>query len=386
MSTNYIPARIVEGAYRWYIVFYQTNPKTGKLVRFRQTFDLNRVPDPDERRNKADLHVKQINAKLPLGYPYEKQLSVSPGQTNIIQAIEITKQIKLQTDRKRTKDVVESMCRIFTEWIRNKGWGSMPIKDFTRKYAISFLDYVSIERKVSPTTYNNYIERMRALFNELKDREYIEKNPFSKMKKRRVTGKNRRAFSAQEMDIVAKEISKKDRWLFLGVLLQYHCFIRPVEMRRMKIYMIDLKEGLIRLPAHVTKNKENAIITIPNVLLPFLQEFGLEQYNKQWLLFGAGVEPHPDTCCGHNTMNWRHKQILSDLHQRGLLSNIEGLSFYSWKDTGVMQLFKSKVDPLEIMRQVRHKELNTTQKYCQSLYIINKEIQTLDNKLLVKGY
>ena len=47
-----------------------------------------------------------------------------------------------------------------------------------------------------------------------------------------------------------------------------------------------------------------------------------------------------------------------------------------------LELFKQKVNPLEIMKQLRHKDLTTTQIYCQSLYSVNREIKALDNDLL----
>jgi len=244
------------------------------------------------------------------------------------------------------------------------------------------LDYGIMDRKIGPRTYNNYIERMKAILNELVEREYLEVNPFAKMKKKKITGKRRRAFSEEERQIVGEHIQKKDKWLWLGIQLQYHCFIRPIEQRRMEIHMIDLKEGVIRLPARVTKNKESAIITIPNSILSFLRNFGFEKFNQRWLLFGSGGKPNPTKCCGHNTYNERHKKIIEKFFNNGMLADIEGLSYYSWKDTGVIELFKKKVNILEIMRQLRHKDLSTTQKYCNSLYVLNYEIKNLDNSIL----
>jgi len=62
----------------------------------------------------------------------------------------------------------------------------MRINKFTRKHAVAFLDYGLFDRKIGARTYNNYIERMKAILNELVDREYLEVNPFSKMKKKKM--------------------------------------------------------------------------------------------------------------------------------------------------------------------------------------------------------
>lgn len=379
-SLEYLPARLVKG-HRWYIIFYQVNPATGERERFRETYELNRIRSITERKKKADLIVSQINSKLPLGYPFEEAYAAAPRQVLILDALEIARIIKNNTDRQRTIDMVESMCRIFATFITKKKWVDMPVSEFGHRHALAFLDYALFERKVGARTHNNYIERMRAMFTELVDREYISDNPFSGLKKKRESGKQRRAFDEYERDIVADYITRHDTWLMLGVLLQYHCFIRPIEQRRLRFYMISLKEGIIRMPADITKNKENAIVTIPDAIIPALAEYNFNQYDQRWLVFGANSQPHPDKCAGHNTYNLRHKKILDALKKKGLLTNIDGLSYYSWKDTGALELFKRKVDTLEIMQQLRHKDLTTTQLYCQSLYTVNKEIKALDNRL-----
>lgn len=62
---HYLPARLVVSRQRWYITFYQTDPVTGKRVRHRDTFDLNRIPSIRERTQAARMIIHEINAKLP---------------------------------------------------------------------------------------------------------------------------------------------------------------------------------------------------------------------------------------------------------------------------------------------------------------------------------
>jgi len=74
--------------------------------------------------------------------------------------------------------------------------------------------------------------------------------------------------------------------------------------------------------------------------------------------------------------------IIEKLNKSKQLKDINGLTFYSWKDTGAMELFKRKINILEIRKQLRHKDLKTTQVYCESLYEINEEIKHLDGGLI----
>lgn len=379
MHLNYISARLVTGS-RWYIVYYQSDPLTDKRIRFRETYDLNRIPDIRERRRKAYMIIEEINSKLPLGYPFSESNGL--GKTNIIDALEKAGKIKCMTDRKRTIDMVRSTLSVFYVFLAKKQLQNIQISLLDSNLALEFLDYVAIDRGVGGRTYNNYIERMRAICTELVDRNFLQKNPFSGLRKKKVSGKKRRAFSKMERIVVARAILKQDRWLMLGVLLQYYCFIRPIELRRLRFYMVDLNAGVIRLTENETKNRENAIVTIPDIITPFLRDCHFDQWHQRWLIFGARMEPHPDKSCGHNTMNYRHKKILEKLQKAGMLVDIVGLTYYSWKDTGALALFEKKVNMLEIMKQLRHKDLKTTQLYCESLYSVNQEIKTLDNNII----
>ena len=383
MPTTFKPARLVEGKPRWYIIFYQTDPKSSKLKPHRPTYDLNRIKDVAKRRTTGLKLVNEINQKLPDGFPYSARLE-KLCDVNVIEALRQAMKIKIaSTTRKRTVDMVQSMFNIFSKFIIEKKWEDVPVKSFGKKEAVAFLDYALIDKGIGPRTHNNYIERMRSMMNELVKREYIEENPFSKLPKMKELAKRRRAFNDFERDTLLSAVAKKgDMMLMLGILLQYYCFIRPIELRRLRFEMFDWRHSVIRLPGAITKNKEDDIVTIPNAILPFLAKFDFGKYNQRWLIFGKGVAPHPSVCCNHNILNHRQHVIIKDLNQRGMFPNMDGLSFYSWKDTGARELFKRKVNILEIMRQLRHKNLATTQKYCESLYEVNVEIKNLDNCII----
>lgn len=378
---TFLPARLVQGQ-RWYIIFYQVDPITKKRRRFRETYDLNRIPDLEVRQRRANQIITQINIKLPTGFPFEGTFKKDPAYTNIVEAIAVAERIKCQSDRAKTIEAYRSMGSIFNDFLDIQEWTDMKIGAFQRRHALAFLDYAIFHRKIGNRTYNNYLFQMRAFFKELKERDYVSTNPFDDFKKKKLSGKTRRAFSEAEKNKVIKAVANKDKWLLLAILLQYYCFIRPIELLRLRFYMFDLKEGLIRLPSAVTKNKQNALVTIPDVLLPILQKYQLYQWDPRWLIFGAKIEPHPDKAAGKNSIRLRHKRVLEKLRKQGALLDLTGLTLYSWKDTGALELFKKKVNPLEIMKQLRHTDLATTQLYCQSLYSVNKEIKALDNDLL----
>lgn len=382
MDIVYEKAYLIKGKREWYIKYYQTNPSTGQKQRFRPTFNLNRIKDLAEREDLALKVIKDINAKLPYGWPFENQFKGLPSRTNVLKALLIAEKICATSDRKNTNRNYRSIVNIFSRFLHIENLTELSISEITKSHAVAFLDYALFERQIANRTYNNYLERLKKFWTELKKRQYVSKNIWKKFKKRKPGAKSRRAFSKKEKRIVIDVVANKDPWLLLGILLQYYCFIRPVEIRRLRFHMIDINLGLIKLTGNETKNRENAIVTIPDALVPFLRDFKFERWDEQWLIFGEGGLPHPNKACSHDLLNSRHRSILLKLHKTGKLSNIKGLSFYSWKDTGALYLFEQKVNTLEIMRQLRHKDLSTTQKYCNSLYSVNREIKNLKNSIL----
>ena len=388
---NYTPARVAKSGKTTFILYYQTNPETGIRERFRQTFDLNRIRDPKLKQQRAEEMVLRINKMLPWGYPFSEELKQLNSEKDILSALAFAEVIKCKSRSQRTRDSYKSAVKILREFIVDQGWQNMRVNDFTRRHALAFMDYALLEREISNTTYNTYIARSRSIFTELVQREFLDrleggrvvpgKNPFSALPQRKESPKRRRAFNEAERRATAEYISKKDKIIYLGIVLQYYCFIRPSELRRLRPHMIHLDEGLIKIPGDKTKNAEAAQLTIPRSMLPVIKELAIGTIDPTYLIFGRKLEPHPEIPCGRNSMNFRHREYLEQLQKKRLIHDITGLTFYSWKDTGALELFKRKVNILEIMRQLRHKHLDTTQRYCQSLYIVNKEIRDLDNPL-----
>lgn len=188
--------------------------------------------------------------------------------------------------------------------------------------------------------------------------------------------------TARDAQVILDEAYKHDRMMFLSIMLLYYCFIRPGEQRRMTANMIDLESGIINLPGEITKNKKTEMITIPTAIIDYMYKIGVAKWKPNDYIFGEGFKPHPSMMCGSNTMNTRHKSLITKLNKARKLQNIDGISIYSWKDTGAMALLKNGIDAYDLMRQMRHSDLATTQKYLKGLSNVNESIRNL-NKILL---
>lgn len=369
MERKYLPAELKKWGNRWMIVFYQINPSTNERQRFARSFDLNRISDFFEKEKRAAELLKELNEDLlPKGYPFfepEKKVK-GLSSTPIKQALEIAALVKMQ-GRAATVSAYRYSSNVFIEFLCHNELDKVGVGEFSPQMALRFLDWIVLDKKLSNVSHNNLGSKLRTMFEVLKEREYINENPFSGFKKRVEEQKERRPLSDDEKEILGAYIKEKDPRLYLAVLLMYYCFIRKSELLRLKFRYFDFRNGVIRMPGAKTKNRKTETVTIPKELIKILKEdYYFNKYPGHWLVFGKGMNPNVSPC-SRNTPTTRHRKLVNDLGKKGRLSDCKGIHFYSWKDTGAMNLVEQNVDILKIQQQLRHSSLHTTQKYLKMM-------------------
>ena len=386
LSLPFLPARLVKSTDRWFITFNQTNLQ-GKRIRIKQTFDINRIKDLEQREHIANQIVTRLNTLLPHGYPYlidyngnaiykvhpvlgpvvlpEKRVEAKRNKlekTKIIDAIRFAERIKCQSDRIETINNYRSHARLFIDWLLKENLNEITIIEFDANFAGEYLDYLITKARIKNVTYNNKLRAIKGFFQVLLHRKYITENPFDGFKTKRSTKKQRRTFNQHEKKIVATYIKEHHKWLYYGLMLQYYCFIRPAELRRLRFNNFDLVTGVINIQAEQAKNHKSKPVTIPDIILPdFLDPF-FSGNPLNYFVFGSKLRPHPTKSCSKNYMNLEHGQILKRLQKLGKLGDINGLTWYSWKDTGATDLAPI-IPRRHLQEQMRHATSDTTERY-----------------------
>lgn len=377
------PPKLVKG-WKWLIEWEEFAPGTATKIRVRKTFDLNRaclVREPALREERAQQILEEKKREY-FDVTRKKAVLIDAlCETNIVAALDVALRVKCATDREHTRITYTSFRNIFCEWLRSCGLENMPVSAMDKAKANAFLDYVLLERRtrygaaVGNRTYNNYIINLRSLFYELVKREYLSENPFANMKPRKEEQKLRQPFEQADSDAIAAYVFRHNRPVYLAILLISHCGMRLSELRRLRARDIDLQRGLIILGGNQTKNKERAFITIPSIALDFLRGFGLEKIPSGHLVFGLGLKPHPKFPAGRNTISDRFREMLHRMVRDGVIASAQGYTAYSWKDTGALAMVRAGLDIVAIQRHLRHKSLATTQRYLQSLGVVNREVR-----------
>jgi integrase len=280
------------------------------------------------------------------------------------------------------------VSRLLLDWCKRLHYEHLPVSEFGRKHVRAFLDDLRRRRDYRGRTINNYVDRLSSLWQELVKDEVLEQNPWLKIAPVRTEEKLRRMFSDDERRIVAAEVEHTDYWLFRGLLLQFFCYVRPVELCRMRFRDFDLGRGLVTVREDAAKGWRKVVKTIPASVLHYFMDGRFDKVPGNYYLFGrvgegarAKMEPSP-VQIDENRPYKRHARILKRLHDSGALpGDIAGLTWYSWKDTGI-SLHAAKTSPLSTRDQAGHIDFAVTSIYYHAPEQ-NQEYRVLENDLLM---
>lgn len=380
-------ANIVKGE-RWLIDYLVIDPETGKQSRHRNEFGLNDVPLPI-REEVANCLIKCVEkvlrgvARIPIGAP---PVQAEPAMT-LHDAVEFSLKLKMSGPRENTHKNYKSIGRYLVEWMTTRSYTRMLVTEFGKRHARAFMDWYITRKPLRGVTINNRVTHLRALWYELINREICPENPWTSIKPVREEEKKRRPFNPEERRVVAAEVERRDYWLFRGLLLQYYCYIRPEELRRLKFRAFDLGRGVVKVESFEAKKWKARWATIPRSVLHYFVDGRFDRVPANYFVFGmTGTRGlyrlGPASKAASKSVAYRrHQKILKELKAAGRLSNIDGLTWYSWKDTGITEHAR-KTSPLATRDQAGHEDFDMTLTYYHQEQV-NAEYQKLGNDLFL---
>jgi integrase len=260
------------------------------------------------------------------------------------------------------------------------------VDDFTKKHARQYWQYLQSEKDLRGKTLNGYLGAFRAIWNEIAadmDQEGA-KNPWTAIKPARLEEKKRRPFTDEERRTVATAAMEGDYWLFRAIVLQFFCYIRPVELTRLKFKDFDFSKGTVTIRETENKSYKKVVKTLPASVFHYFLDGTFNKYPANFFVFGLGSRTmEPSTVAiDEQRMYKRHAKLLKRLAAAGKMpGGIHGLSFYSWKDTGI-SLHASRTGAIPTKDQAGHASLDMTSVYYQAPEVL-KEYQILENTLFL---
>ncbi len=354
---------------RWFVKVKVPHFEKGCFVWKKCYGDINKFTTVDERM--AALHnllehinitqnYKNVQGSRYVGYVDEKFV------TDVCYQLNVRLSLRSHSVRKSTHRKYVSLISNMQRWLKSIGNPKLPVGAFTTEHTSTFLTWLKHNQQLSNSTYNACIVLFRSFFCEMVKAEIIKKNPFLDFRTLPKNSVPSLYFSNFQALQLKNEISQKDKTLWLFVQIIYYCFIRPNEIRNMKIADINLCDQRIQILGTVSKNNKTQYVSIPSQLLASLKSLILQHLPKDWYLFGKDGTPGP-YMIGENTMKTRHQKIL-----KGLGYDTRH-KLYSWKHTGAIACARAGMSLKDLQMQLRHHSLDQVNTYLSDMHVYESD-------------
>ena len=220
-----------------------------------------------------------------------------------------------------------------------------------------FLDYVFLDRGVSPRTHNNYRTWLRSFTSWMRRQHLLDCDPLDGVPPMREPGKIRQPLPTAMLRQIREHLAAHDRHFLLAVMMEYYCFIRPEELSQLQVGDIDVKRHAIHVRASISKNGKAEMVGLNTAIVSLMRELGTLRAPKDWYIFSNRLRP------GSAKLDSRaFRDRWARLRKRLGLSR--EYQFYSLKDSGIRDLANSA--GIVIARdQARHSSIAVTNKYLQ---------------------
>lgn len=355
---GYVPPVLHTGK-TWYIDYYAKHPNTGRMERKR--VKVNHVPQGATRKRYAQLVVAELTRKLQAGWSPWAPDSAPRDFVTLGAAMDQYDRGKERQLRHSSPYTYTSFTSVLREWARPLGLLDRYVSQFTRADAVAYIDHVSEVRLVSNRTYNNYLMFMGMLFSWMVERGYRTDNPFASFKKRKPPQKSRTYLTDEDRREMVDWMRRNEPAFLVPCLFVYGTLIRPGELRRLRLYHVDLVRQVVTLPAEETKSGIERTPAIPDWMRDELLFAGFDKLpGKSWLVSTSLVPG--EKRIARNTLNnyWAR--------MRKALKWPASKQLYSLRDTGIIQLLRDGVDLLHVRQQAGHTDIATTNSYLRHAF------------------
>lgn len=342
----------------WYVDFFAYDPVSNRMK--RKKYMIDREKKRSERHTIATLLITNLTQRLIQGWnPWVKddstrhlaEFSTIAGKyRQYVQAMSTQGALKQKTayDYLSRLSVLETYieeCRI-------------PIRfayQFDRTFLMDFLDYLIQDKDLSATSRNNYRTWLSTLGTWMTERKYIATNPVEGIRMLREREKKRDALPASALARMRDYLYNNNRHFLLACMMEYYTFIRPDELRHIKVGDISVKDKEVTVAAEVSKNRKERRVALNSKVLQLMVELRIFDAPSQYYIFGDDLKPGEKmtylNCFRYEWGKMRKALRWPDSYQ-----------FYSLKDSGIRDLANA-VGVVVARDQAGHSDVAVTNRY-----------------------
>ena len=360
----------------WYVDFMVFNPATNKMQ--RKKYMLNRYKTAYERKAMAAEMIHNIMSRLKAGWNPFVTTYNPRYYTEFVKVLErYEAYVNIETNKgvlkMKTRHDYLSRLNQLQLYMKETGRDIQLINQFDTAFAIDFLDYLLYDKDVSAKTRNNYRTWLSAFGTWLVNRKYLEHNPIEPIHMIREQEKFRDALTKNALEKLKTYISRESPSFYLACMMEYYTFIRPDELRYIKIGDIDITNQTVYIDATVSKNRKGQYVALNDAVLKIMIKQNIFSYPSHCYLFGHDMIPGEQQI-NINQFRLEWGKVRKALHFP------DSYQFYSLKDSGIRDL--ANAEGIVVARdQARHSDIAVTNKYLKRDNVVNEQTKHFDGTL-----
>lgn len=360
----------------WYVDFFAYDPVSDGMK--RKKYMLDRTKSRTDRRKLASLLISNLTQRLIKGWnPFIRNDStrhmtpfgeVLQNYRDYVSAMEAKGTLK-------DKTAYDYLCRVksLEGYLEECHVGIRFAYQFDRSFIVDYLDYLILDKDVSATTRNNHRTWLSTFCTWLVERKYIDRNPCEDIHMLREKEKKRDALTAAALTRMREYLNINNRHFLLACMMEYYTFIRPDELRHIRIGNISVTDREVTVPAEVAKNHRERRVGLNKKVLQLM--IGLKVFDapSHYYLFSDNLKPGPEMTY-LNRFRYEWKKL------RKALRWPDSYQFYSLKDSGIRDL--ANAEGVVVARdQAGHSDIAVTNRYLKKGPAVPEGVKNFDGAL-----
>lgn len=372
---DYTMPRLHKGK-KWYVDFYAYDPVKGAMR--RKKYMLDHYNTSKGRQEMASMLVAELFHKLRAGWNPFVKTEVSRGFTDWLVVVNrylefVHAALVKGTLKRKTAVDYESRMRQLRLYISEAGVSIKFINQFDTGFCADFLDYLIYDKDVSATTRNNYRTWLSAFASWLIERKYLLKNPVESIHMMKEKDKFREPLTPSALRKLHDYLINQNSYFYLACLMEYYTFIRPDELRYIRVGDISIENQTVFVNSELSKNRKGQPVALNDTVLKLMIKLHVFDHPSSDYLFGNEIMPGP-------VQIFVNRFRLEWAKLRKVLGFPASYQFYSLKDSGIRDL--ANAEGIVFARdQARHSDVAVTNRYLKSDSTVHEKTKHFKGEL-----
>ncbi|WP_233188660.1 tyrosine-type recombinase/integrase [Tenacibaculum sp. SG-28] len=218
------------------------------------------IPEPVQAPVKKVRAAKKVKAR-------SKSKTKKAQEKTCKEAIAFAMELKQKVMNQNTWSRYRSRIGRFGIWLTENGFINQPITSIEKKDMSRYLNEVL--QKTSAINRNNTRTDLSSLFQVMVDNELLQDNVIKRIPVLKTTPKRNKTYTPEMEQKLYSYLQSTDPSLYLFVQFISYNFLRPIEVCRLRVEDIDVKDKKLYVK---TKNQPIKTKIIPDILLQQLPD------------------------------------------------------------------------------------------------------------------